>query len=180
MSLRARFQPSPSPLDAGRAEAAAAAALAARRGRAPSKPAPRAGLAVSRVLKPLFSNKAGVGISEIKRRWAEIVGEPFASKAEPLGLRGGVLRLAAASSIAPFLQHQNSLILERLRIAGVAASEIRIEHRVAVRKAGVALRAPKATLTPIEEAGLRAQFAGIDDPVLMGALLRLGRAVSAR
>ncbi len=70
-----------------------------------------------------------MGISELKRRWADIVGPPFADKTAPEKLTGSVLTLRAPGALAPFLQQQIPLLIERLRLAGAKISDIRIEQR---------------------------------------------------
>jgi hypothetical protein len=179
MSLRARFQPAPSAPGqlTDDAESHAAAMLARMRGRGRAPPAPKAAKAAASVLRPLLGKSGGVGFSELRRRWAELVGEPFASKAVPHGFAGGVLTLHAAGSIAPFLLHQTDLIMERLRLAGVKVSAVRIEQRAMTAKPGGNVRRLKGALPAGEETALAQQLDRIGDPSLKSALMRLGRAV---
>jgi hypothetical protein len=182
MSLRARFQPAPSaapPVE--ERESAAAAKLAGLRGKGRIASAPKAAKAASKVLRPLLAKSAGIGFSELKRRWAELVGEPFASKSAPHALTAGVLTLAAPSSLAPFLAHQTDLILERLKLAGAKVHTIRIEQRSAPPpKGGGNVRRLRRHLSEADESALAQQLDRIGDPSLKSALLRLGRAVKTR
>ncbi len=174
MSLRDRFRPASTNLSPDDSEAQAARALAARRGRSPIAPPPNAGKSVASVLRPLLRD-SGLGFHELKRRWAEVAGESFA-RAEPEKLSGGVLTLRAPGALAPFLQQQASLLIERLAVAGAKIKTVRIEQRTAARPAPN-LRAPKTALSPGEEAALAQALDPALDPGLRSALLRLGRAV---
>jgi hypothetical protein len=176
MSLRDRFRRAETRTPTGpELEALAAQALAARRGRASIAPPPNAGKATAKVMRPLVPGGA-MGLRELQRRWGEIVGPPFAGKTSPEKLAGGVLTLRAPGALAPFLQQQIPLLIERLRLAGANVTAIRLEQR--------ALAAPKANIRPLkralgpdEEAALAQALDRVDDPGLKSALLRLGRAV---
>src|SRR5215510_3238067 len=104
MSLRHRFRPDAPQAADPQAEARAATALKSKRGRMSIAPAPSAGKAVTAVLKPLLK-ETGLGLGELKRRWADLAGESF-SRAAPEKLSAGVLTLRAPSALAPFLQSQ--------------------------------------------------------------------------
>ena len=157
-------------------EAQAAKLLVSLRGRASYAAAPRAGKAAAALLRPLLKSE-GIGLSEIKRRWADIVGPSFADKTAPEKLAAGVLTLRAPSALAPFLQQQAPLLIERLRLGGAAIKSIRIEQRALPTPHGRNVRPLRRDLTPIEDAALSESLAGVDDPRLRAALLRLGRAV---
>jgi len=174
MSLRDRFRPASAPMADPRAETRAAQALAGKRARAPIAPPPSAGRSVTAVLKP-FLKEGGMGINELKRRWAEVAGDSFA-KATPEKLVGGTLTLKAPGALAPFLQQQTPLLIERLKVAGVKVKSIRIEQRTAaMAKSNV--RPLRKPLTAAEEAALAQTLDPVGDPGLRSALMRLGRAV---
>lgn len=178
MSLRERFLPQAaqtSSEEIERAEARAAMALAKRRGRASIAPAPKAGKAVTSLLKPLM-RESGMGLNELKRRWAEVAGESFA-RATPEKLTAGVLTLAAPSALAPFLQQQAPLLIERLKTAGAKVTAVRIAQRTAARPGQANVRPLKRSLTAAEEAALAQTLDPVADPGLKSALMRLGRAV---
>lgn len=174
MSLRDRFRPQPPEAADPRAETRAAQALAGKRGRMSIAPAPRAGKAVASVLRPLL-RETGMGLNELKRRWAEVAGDSFA-RASPEKLAGGVLTLYAPGALAPFLQQQAPLLIERLKTAGAKITKVRIEQRSAAPKAAN-LRPLKRPLSPAEEAALAQALDPVADPGLKSALLRLGRAL---
>jgi hypothetical protein len=127
-------------------------------------------------LKPLLKD-AGLGLNEMKRRWQDIAGESF-SRATPVKLAAGVLTLHVPSALAPFLQQQTPLLVERLKVAGAKVKSIRIDQRAPVRAAQLANVRPLQTpLTAAEEAALAQTLDQPCDPGLRSALLRLGRAV---
>jgi hypothetical protein len=139
-----------------RLEAAAARALDSRRGRAQIAAAPRAG---------------------------RFVGERLAGLTFPEKLQrsdsGAALTIVAHASAAPFVQHQQSLIIERANLAGAAIKRVQIRQGAPpARPANV--RPLAKPLAPEEEHALAAALSSIASAPLRAALLRLGRAVSAR
>jgi len=177
MAIRDRFLPErpAAPAERDRAEARAARGLAERRGRTSIAPAPRAGKAAASLLKA-FGKESGMGLHELKRRWPEVAGESF-SRATPEKFAAGVLTLRAPSALAPFLQQQAPLLVERLKVAGVRVKSIRIEQRGAALRPAANIRPLKRPLGPAEEAALAQALDHVGDPGLKSALLRLGRAV---
>jgi hypothetical protein len=174
-SLRDRFRPAAENADP-KAEARAAQALASRRGRASFAPPPPAGKAVTALLKPLLK-ETGMGLNELKRRWTEVAGESFA-RAAPEKLAAGVLTLSCPSALAPFLQQQTPLLIDRLKVAGAKVKAVRIEQRTAGPRAAANVRPLRRALTQTEEAALAQALDPVSDPGLKSALMRLGRAVA--
>lgn len=175
MSLRERFRPSAPPKADERSEARAAQALSASRGRMTIAPAPKAGQAVTALVRQYLKGE-GMGVAELKRRWLDIAGESF-SRAAPERLVAGVLTLKAPGALAPFLQQQAPLLIERLKVAGVKVKSVRIEQRTAALREPSNLRPLKRPLSPEEEAALAQTLDPVGDPGLKSALMRLGRAV---
>ncbi len=175
MSLRDRFRPAEPVAADPRAETRAAQALAAKRGRSVISGPPAAGKAVTAVLKPLLK-ETGLGLNELKRRWADIAGESF-SRASPEKLVGGVLTLKVPGALAPFLQSQTPLLIERLKVAGAKIKSIRIEQRTAATPKNTNIRPLQRALSSVEEAALAQALDPVGDPSLKSALMRLGRAV---
>jgi len=175
MSLRDRFRPATKPVADPQAEARAARALAAKRGRGTIAPAPSAGKAVTALLKP-FLKETGLGLNELKRRWAEVAGDSF-SRAEPVKLAGSVLTMKVPGALAPFLQTQTPLLIERLRVAGAKVKQVRIEQRTAAAPRQTNVHKLERPLTAAEEAALAQALDPVGDPGLKSALMRLGRAV---
>ena len=175
MSLRERFRPAYAPAADPKAETRAAQELAARRGKGAIAPPPKAGKSVTAVLKPFLKNE-GMGINELKRRWAEVAGESF-SRAVPEKLTAGVLTLKVPGALAPFLQQQAPLLIERLKVAGAKVKSVKIEQRTAQAKPKANIRPLRTPLSAVEEAALARTLDPVGDPGLKLALMRLGRAV---
>jgi hypothetical protein len=154
-------------------EARATALLQARRGRKPIQPPPSAAHFLAPILKPLLAN-SGLGLNELRRNWAEIVGAPFA-QTEPEKLFRKTLTLRVPGALAAFVQHSEGLILERCRTAGAKIDKILIRHGQPPRPSPqiATLRAAD----PAEAAALEGALGGVDSPRLKAALLRLSRAV---
>jgi hypothetical protein len=158
-------------------ETYAAALLAARRGRKPIQPAPTASRHLTSILRSM-PNKAEVGVKELKRRWTEIVGERLANGTEPEKIAtGGVLTVRVSGALAPFVQHQATLIIERCKLAGAKVKRLTIRQGTPPAKTVDNIRALPRQLTRDEEAELEAALARIEAPRLKAALSRLGRAV---
>ena len=166
-SERARPEPS---------EGVARAALAARRGRAPIQAAPLVSTIAARTLRPLLS-KTGPSLGELKRHWAEIVGQSLARATGPEKVGRGVLTIRAPAAVAPFLQHQAPLILERCALYGVKVEKLAIVHGQPAALPRPNVRPATRALTPEEEAAaLKDASAALSEP-LREALLTLARAV---
>ncbi len=164
---------------AAKAEARAAHALTAARGKVTKAPAPKAGKAVAAVARTLLP-KAGMGLSEIKRRWNEIVGPSFAGKTAPEKFAAGVLTLRAPGALAPFLQQQAPLLIERLKLAGAKVNTIKIEHRALPPKPAGNLRALRKPISAAEKTALAQSLDRVPDGGLKSALMRLGLAMKQR
>jgi hypothetical protein len=175
MSLRDRFYPASTPGADPTAETRAAKALSGRRGRGQIAPPPSAGKTVTALLRPLLK-ESGMGLKELKRRWREVAGDSFA-RTTPEKLAAGVLTLKAPGALAPFLQQQAPLLIERLKTAGVKVKTVRIEQRTAAPPAKGNVRPLRTPLTAAEEAALAQTLDPVGDPALRSALMRLGRAV---
>ncbi|MGE0044825.1 MAG: DciA family protein [Hyphomonadaceae bacterium] len=156
-------------------EARALAILEANRGRPPIRPAPIAARHAAQILKP-FLDKAPMGLDELKRRWAEIAGERIAKASAPEKLARGVLTICAPGALAPFIQHQETLILERCRLAGAAVKTLTIRQGSPVAYAPP-VRAIQRALAAEDEAAIDASLSAIEAEPLKAALSRLARAV---
>lgn len=158
-------------------EAQAEAALASRRGKAQSQAAPTVARHATPVLKPLLKD-AGAGLSELRRRWPEVVGESLSKATAPERLSGGVLTVRAPSAMAPFIQHQANLILDRCALMGAKATKLAIVQGVPAKTAARAPKRPELrSLSLEEEAALAAELTRLPDGRLKQAVARLGRAV---
>lgn len=161
---------------AGPSEAEASKKLSATRGRQTIAPPPAANKALAAVLKPLLKD-TGLGLAEMKRRWGDIAGEAF-SRATPVKLAAGTLTIHVPSALAPFLQQQAPLLVERLRTAGAKVKAIRVDHRAPAKATQPSnVRPLQKPLSSAEEAALAKTLDSASDDGLRSALLRLGRAV---
>ncbi len=180
MSLRDRFRAAEDAFlapKAGPSEAQASQALSAKRGRMSVAPPPSANKSIAALLRPILK-ETGLGLNEMKRHWRDIAGEAF-SRATPVKLAGGTLTIHVPSALAPFLQQQTPLLLERLRVAGGKVKAIRVDHRAPAGPARqpANVRPLQKPLTSAEEAALAQTLDPACDPGLRSALMRLGRAV---
>ena len=116
-----------------------------------------------------------MGLNELKRRWGDMAGDSFA-RATPEKLTAGTLTLRAPGALAPFLQQQAPLLIERLRLAGAQIKAVKIEQRTAAPRP-TNVRRLKAPRSEAEEIALAKALDPVADPGLKSALLRLGRAV---
>jgi len=158
-------------------EARALAALEAQRGRPTIKPAPAAGKSVAVLLRPLLP-MSGMGLLEMRRRWREVVGDSAAKAAWPEKFAAGVLTLKAPGALAPILQQQAPLIMDRLKLAGAQVKSIKIVQGALPKPAMTNVAPLRAPLSAGEEKALADALGGIEDEGLRAALMRLGRAVS--
>jgi len=175
VSLRDKFRPAPALAADPQAETRASQVLNGQRGRGTWSAAPRAGKAAASVLKPLLP-QGGMGLNELKRRWDDIAGDSFA-RATPEKLVAGTLTLRVPGALAPFLQQQIPLLIERLKVAGAKIKAVKIEQRTTQLPRAGNVRRLKQPLTPIEESALSKSLDPVDDPDLKSALMRLGRAL---
>jgi hypothetical protein len=175
-ALRDRFRPGAAEPADPKAETRAAQALAGKRGRSAIAPPPGAGKAVTALLKPLLK-ETGMGLHELQRRWRDVAGESFA-RATPEKLAGGVLTLSCPGALAPFLQQQVPLLVDRLKTAGAKVKTVRIEQRSAAARPAANVRPLNTPLTKAEESALAQALDPVADPGLKSALMRLGRAVA--
>jgi hypothetical protein len=170
-----------------RLEAAALEALSRQRGKAVFKGGPpQAGALTAAIMRAKVAPKqSGKSVTELKRQWADIVGEKLAQMTEPERIAraaaGNTLTIKVAGPAAPFVQHQAALILERVNLAGAGVKAISIKQGVITRKGGASnLRPLSAPLSADEERLLALSLETIGNPALKAALTRLGRAMGQR
>lgn len=162
--------------------------LARRRTRPAPRPAPRAGKALSGLIKEL-DQRFGRGADALEPRWREIVGDRLARVTRPQkltkgrGAQGGVLELRVAGPAALLVQHQSEEILSRVNLflgAG-AVEKLRIAQGP-VKPLAERERPTLARIVPPEPlpAATEAELArAVEDAPedLKAALTTLGRAV---
>ena len=162
--------------------------LSRRRTRPVPRPAPRAGKALTPLIKKL-DEQFGRGAGALEPRWREIVGDRLARVTRPQKLTrgrggaGGTLELRVAGAAALLVQHQSEEILSRVNLflGPGAVAKLRIAQgpvkplaeRERPRPARAAFPPP---LDAAEAARLEADLAAAPED-LRGPLARLARAV---
>jgi len=139
------------------------------------------GVAVSKVAVPIIAHRGGGILVRLKTQWRTIVGPDWAELAWPTALgRTGVLKLRVAAA-ALELQHQAPLVIERINLFFGRA----VVSRLVIVQGPLPFVSPSSSLSirplsPAEAETLDKQLAGVADPELRAALIRLGSAVSGR
>ncbi|HEY3916652.1 MAG TPA: DciA family protein [Stellaceae bacterium] len=129
--------------------------------------------------------KRGFGEAQLVTQWEAVIGPALAAKLTPERLsfargarKNGTLRLRVASAFATEAQHLEPVLIERINaFFGYGAVA-----RLALVQ-GPSLTAPPAApqlrpLSAAEQGEVEARVAGIADPGLRAALVRLGSAVA--
>lgn len=163
--------------------------LSRRKSRPAPRPAPRAGKALSAMIRDL-DERFGRGAGALEPRWREIVGEPLARVTRPQKLskgrggKGGVLELRVAGPAALLVQHQSADILARVNlflgegaVERLTIAQGPVKPLPTARPAAAPVR--PAPLSAAVEADLNASVEPAPEG-LRAALTRLGRAVLAR
>ncbi|WP_300545718.1 DciA family protein [Maricaulis sp.] len=171
-------KPSPSTL-----EAAANAFISRRRGRPAIRPAPSAGRAAERVLKPL-AKQFGVGTDQLRENWEEIVGPRLAQWSSPETIRrsGGVFTLVirARGPAGAILQAESRRILERIATFAGQRAPTRLRIVQGMSAARPAVRPSTRMNTSQSASQLSETVETSPEARLLSALDRFGRAIKAR
>ena len=134
---------------------------------------------IPKVTRALFRSRGFVEAG-VLTDWPDIVGRPLADFTCPERLgRDGALRVRVSGGWALELEHLEPVVLERIASYFGYRAVTRLalmQGPLPSRPADPGERAARA-LDSGEEAALRADLAGTDDPDLRAALERLGRAV---
>lgn len=152
-----------------------------QKGKPQYRPAPSAGMAVSRVMRPL-SKKYGGGSSALalSRVWPEIMGARWAKISSPVRFTGGkdgrTLIISAPGPAAALITAQSAQIIQRLN------GHLGAGHVARIRLVQSKMRAPtvppaKAGLSPRKEQGLQEGLSKVENAGLKQALEKLGRGV---
>ena len=131
------------------------------------------GAAVERGLAPT-ARKHGFSETRLLMRWESVVGAEFAAWTRPLRLARGVLHLRVASAWAPYIQHLEPTIRDRVNLF-LGRPAVR---RIALKQGRI--DPPPAPGPVMEPAPEPVTVSGISDPELGITLARLGGAVQAR
>lgn len=131
------------------------------------------GAALERGLAPT-ARKHGFSETRLLMRWESVVGVEIAAWTQPLRLFRGVLHLRVASAWAPYIQHQEPAIRDRVNLFLGRKAVIRI-----ALKQGRVIPPPvvRPSAGPAPEP---VAVSGVSDPELRTALARLGGALRAQ
>ncbi|WP_138511677.1 DciA family protein [Maricaulis alexandrii] len=167
-------------------EAAASAYIQARRGRAAIRPAPSAGIAAEKVLRPL-ARRFGVGVDQLREHWPEIVGSRLAQWSSPESLQrsGGIhtLVIRARGPAGAIIQAESRRILERVgTFSGrQAPTRIRVIQGSAQSAAAGSERASRGKMTqPQSSSQVSETVETSAEARLLSALDRMSRSIKAR
>jgi hypothetical protein len=129
--------------------------------------------------------KRGFGEAQLVTQWEAVIGPELAQKLSPERLtfprgerRNGTLRLRVASAFATEAQHLEPVLIERINAFFGYGAVARLALVQGPSLNAAPAMPPLRKLTPAEEHALDARVAGISDPELRAALLRLGSAVA--
>lgn len=163
-------------------EAAAAAYISSRRGRRAIQPAPSAGRAAERILKPL-TRRFGIGVEQLREHWPEIVGSRLAQWSAPKTIQrsGGIntLVIEARGPAGAILQAEARRILERIGIHSGDRAPTRL--RIVQGRAAPPATAPARDMKKPQSASHVSETVETSPEArLLSALDRFGRSVRAR
>ncbi len=157
--------------------------LETQRGKPQYRPAPTAGAAVARIMRP-FSKKFGGGgasAAALSKNWPQIVGERWAKISTPLKYTGGrdrrTLVITAPGAAAALIMAASGPIIERLNAhlgEGYIARLRVVQTKMTARNIA---SVPKRGLSPREEVQLQEGLSNLEDGGLKQALEKLGRRV---
>jgi len=157
--------------------------LEQKRGKPQYRPAPKAGVAVGKVLRPLSKKfgSSGASAASLTKHWPQIIGERWAKISQPMKFTGGregrTLVIAAPGAAATLIMSASGPIIERLN--GYLGDGYVTRLRVIQTKMNDTIKSsvPKRGLTPREESQLQEGLSKIDNDGLKQALEKLGRGV---
>ena len=162
--------------------------LETQRGRPQYRPAPHAGRAVNKILKPL-AKKSGGSTANLRPHWPQIVGDKLARVSKPAryasGARGRTLVIEAPSAASTLITSNMSRILQRIE-AAIGPHDIAHIKVTARRNNQIEKHTPKKYapaqrgLTPSEQAELDEKLSTLKNEALRPALEKLGKKLYTR
>jgi len=155
-----------------------------QRGRPQYRAAPNAGLAVSKIMRPL-AKKHGGGRSalSLEKIWPEIMGPRWSKISSPVRFLGGrngrTLIISAPGPAASLILAQSDPIIERLN-AHLGSSHVGRIKVVQSRMTIPARTEPQKGLAPRQETELREGLSDIKNERLKRALEKMGRQILSK
>ena len=158
--------------------------LEQKRGKPQYRPAPMAGVAVGKVIRPLskkFGGKAGASAAALSKHWPQIVGARWAKISSPVKFTGGkdgrTLVINAPGAAATLIMSASGPIIERLNGHLGKGYVTRLRVIQTKMNASVKTSIAKRGLSPREETQLQEGLSNIENDGLRQALEKLGRGV---
>ncbi len=155
-----------------------------QRGRPQFRPPPSAGMAVTKIMRPL-ARKHGGGSSALalEKIWPEIMGPRWSKISSPVrflgGRQGRTLIISAPGPAAALILAQSGPILQRLD-AHLGQGHVARIKVVQGRMTRPAATQPKRGLPPRKASELQESLSEIENPRLKAALEKMGRSVLIR
>jgi hypothetical protein len=129
--------------------------------------------------------KRGFGEAQLVTQWEAVIGEELAIKISPERIsfprgerRNGTLRLRVASAFATEAQHLEPVLIERINAFFGYGAVARLAFVQGPPLNAAPKPVPLRTLSADEQREIESRVAGVADPALRDALMRLGRAVA--
>jgi len=158
--------------------------MESQRARPQFRAPPNAGLAVSKIMRPL-AKKYGGGRSalSLERVWPDIMGPRWSKISTPVRFMGGrdgrCLVISAPGPAAALIMAQSGPILERLN-AHLGSGHVSRIKVVQSRMTASAAPRPKRGLAPRQETALREGLSQVKNEKLKAALEAMGRNVISK
>ena len=156
--------------------------LEGQRGKPQFRPAPTAGQAVAKVLRPLNKKySGGASASMLHKHWPDIIGQRWSKISTPVKFTGNkdgrTLVISAPGAAATLIVAASGAILERLN-AHLGDGHVKRLRVVQTRlKTSKTITKPKRGLTPTQENKLQDGLSKLPQGGLKQALEKLGRGV---
>ena len=156
--------------------------LEGQRGKPQYRPAPTAGIAVAKVVKPLSKKyKGSSSAAMLHKNWPEIVGQRWAKISTPVKFTGGrdgrTLVISAPGAAATLIMAASGPIIERLNMhlgTGHVAKLRLVQTKLKTDSHNLA---PTRGLSPSQEVYLQDGLSNLPEGGLKQALNKLGRGV---
>ncbi len=142
------------------------------------------------VLDPVLAKRAGINTT-LLGMWDDIVGSEFADCTRPEHIKWprrngpddsyvpGTLTIACEGARALFLAHAQDQMIQRLN--GIFGFPAIAKIRIVQKPVNTGPRSkPRRDMTEMERVRLNQMMAGVEDPKLRAALMRLGTGVLSR
>ncbi len=155
-----------------------------QRGRPQFRAAPNAGLAVSKIMRPLARKHGGGSSAQaLEKIWPEIMGPRWSKISSPIRFLGGkngrTLIISAPGPAASLILAQSGPIIERLN-AHLGSSHVSRIKVIQSRMTIPPRTEPKKGLAPRQESDLRDGLADIKNERLKRALEKMGRQILSK